>query len=67
MAPAFLGLWRYKMEFNIDARRGVVYIKISFENFNDLKWLKENLWLELMKRWSEFTGLRRRTDGDINS
>ncbi len=55
------------MEFNIDAHRGIVYIKISFMNFNDLKWLKENLWLELMKRWFEFTVLRRRTDGDINS
>lgn len=47
------------MEFNIDAYRRVVYIKIDFENFNDLKWLKENLWFELMKRWFLFTGLKR--------
>lgn len=59
MAPAFLGLWRYKMQFNFDAQRRIVYIKIGFENFKDLKWLKENLWFELMKRWFLFTGLKR--------
>lgn len=47
------------MEFNIDPKRRVVYIKICFENFNDLKRLKENLWFELMKRWFLFTGLKR--------
>lgn len=47
------------MQFNIDAQHRVVYIKIYFENFNDLKLLKENLWFELMKRWFLFTGLKR--------
>ncbi len=55
------------MDFNIDAQRRCVYIKIDFANFNDLKWLKENLWLELMKRWFEFTGLKGGKYGYINS
>ena len=47
------------MNFEINPKTMCVYIKISFENFNDLKWLKENLWFELMKRWFLFTGLKR--------
>lgn len=49
------------MEFNIDAKSQTVYIKLSFYEFNkDLKWLKEHLWFELMKRWFAFTGGKRR-------
>lgn len=39
------------MEFDINHKTRIVYIKIGFEEFRDLKWLKETLWFELMKRW----------------
>lgn len=39
------------MNFLIDLKNRCICVKISFESFNDLKWLKENLWFELVKRW----------------